>query len=80
MEGLRFKNMLKRFALPDWFVITAFIASISIVMFLFYLDEGFYNFNWMKEPGAWIVFFLYWNIFFWPAIGIGFLSKLINKK
>jgi hypothetical protein len=37
----------------------AFITSLLIVMFLFYIDEGYYDFRWMKDIGNWIAFFVY---------------------
>lgn len=37
-----------------------FIAiSILITMFLFYIDEGYYNFNWMRNRGNWGAFVIY---------------------
>jgi hypothetical protein len=35
----------------------------ALTLFLFYIDEGYYSFAWMSEPGAWFVFSLY-NLFF----------------
>lgn len=35
------------------------INAVIIALFLFYIDEGYYNFAWMKSTGNWIVFFLY---------------------
>ena len=72
--------MKKKLYLPNWFVLAMTIGTTFLVLFMFYIDEGFYNFNWMREPGAWFVFAIYWNIIFWPIIGIGMLSKLISTK
>lgn len=36
-----------------------FLAAFAIVMFLFFIDEGYYDFRWMKEWGNWFVFGLY---------------------
>ncbi len=33
--------------------------TLLIVMILFYVDEGFYDFRWMADPGNWIVFCFY---------------------
>lgn len=33
--------------------------SLVTVFTLFYLDEGYYSFQWMKQPGNWIVFSIY---------------------
>lgn len=35
------------------------LNAIVITLFLFYIDEGYYNFNWMKEKGAWLIFSIY---------------------
>ena len=37
----------------------ALLTSLLIVLFLFYIDEGYYNFTWMFQAGNWIVFFVY---------------------
>ncbi len=33
--------------------------AILLTIFLFYIDEGYYSFAWMAEPGAWFVFSIY---------------------
>jgi len=38
--------------------------SIIITLFLFYIDEGFYNFKWMLNLGAWLVFFFYVSVIY----------------
>jgi hypothetical protein len=40
------------------------IISALLTLFLFYIDEGYYSFRWMLEPGAWIVFGIYTLLFF----------------
>ncbi len=72
--------MLKQIALSNWVVILIFLFTISIVLFLFYIDEGYYSFSWMQDPGAWIVFFIYCNLFFWPLISLAFLINYFFKK
>lgn len=37
--------------------------ATALTLFLFYIDEGYYNFAWMSEPGAWFVFSLYSLLF-----------------
>lgn len=39
-------------------LILAFIAML-ITSFLFFIDEGYYDFRWTKNPGNWLVFFIY---------------------
>jgi hypothetical protein len=35
------------------------ISSVLITMFLFFIDEGYYNFNWMLRWGNWVAFIIY---------------------
>lgn len=39
------------------------ICSVVITLWLFYLDEGYYNFQWMFDPGHWFVFIFYISLF-----------------
>ena len=39
-------------------------AAGFITLFLFFIDEGFYNFNWMSDPGNWIAFVIYISLIF----------------
>ncbi|UTW66807.1 hypothetical protein KFE94_01450 [bacterium SCSIO 12643] len=48
-----------------------------ITLFLFFIDEGYYNFNWMTNWGAWLVFSIYTIVLFLIQVGI---SKLIEIK
>jgi hypothetical protein len=46
----------------------ALIPSVALVLFLFYIDEGWYSFRWMLNWGNWAVFVLYMILitpFFW---------------
>lgn len=40
------------------YILPLFI-SLVITLFLFYIDEGFYDFRWMLNVGNWIVFLVY---------------------
>jgi hypothetical protein len=40
------------------------ITSTLLTSFLFFIDEGYYSFAWVLEPGAWLVFAIYIFIFF----------------
>ncbi len=42
------------------------MSAVLITTFLFFIDEGFYNFNWMTDIGSWIAFLIYA-----PAIFVG---------
>lgn len=37
-------------------------SALFVVFLLFFIDEGYYNFNWMKEPMNWFAFFLYFGL------------------
>ena len=50
-----------------------FLFSLLLVGYLFYLDEGNYNFEWMKSAGAWLIYFAY-------VIVIFFGQAIISEK
>ena len=53
-------------------------VSIVLTLFFFFIDEGYYSFKWMLEPGAWIVFLIY--VFILSSVQIltlGFLFKFL---
>jgi putative effector of murein hydrolase len=53
------------------------ISTILITLFLFFIDEGNYNFEWMANWGNWIVFFVYaFPVFFAQVL----FSKIIFGK
>lgn len=58
-------------------LIAPLISAFLIVMFLFFIDEGYYDFRWMKEPGNWLVFVIYMIIFF--PIQWGISHFVFNK-
>ena len=35
------------------------VSAIVATFFLFYIDEGYYDFRWMRDIGNWFVFLLY---------------------
>lgn len=41
-----------------------FLSSIIIVLFFSYIDEGYYDFRWMTDPGSWLAFGIYLAVFF----------------
>jgi hypothetical protein len=38
-------------------------AALLTTLFLFYIDEGYNDFRWMKEPGNWFAFIIYGGSF-----------------
>ena len=57
--------------------VTAIISAAIITAYLFYCDEGYYNFNWIKEPGAWIIYTLYVVVLTLLMIGISSVVFLL---
>lgn len=53
------------------FVIQLLITAI-VGQYLFYIDEGFNDFRWMKDFGNWIVYVIY--------VGLFFIGQLIATK
>ena len=43
--------------------VISLFTSILLIFFLFYIDEGYYNFNWMSNFGNWIAFIIYLAVF-----------------
>jgi hypothetical protein len=56
-----------------------FIISNIITQVLFFIDEGYNDFRWMKEPGNWFVYFIYILAIFGTLLGLLLLSVLIRK-
>jgi hypothetical protein len=52
------------------------LTSAIPVLFFFYIDEGYYSFAWMREPGAWLIFMFYTLIY----TGIQLLIKILLPK
>jgi hypothetical protein len=63
-------------------LVSPLISALLIVMFLFFIDEGYYDFRWMKDPGNWFVFMIYMIIFFPVQWGISHFvfSRLAGWK
>ncbi len=52
------------------------LAFIS-TQFLFFIDEGYYDFRWMKDPGNWFVFIFYLMFLFIPQFIVHRLLSLV---
>lgn len=48
----------------NYFVAVPLVLSVFTTLFLFYIDEGFYNFKWMLSVGNWLIFMVYVAILF----------------
>lgn len=53
------------------------INAVIITCYLFYLDEGNFNFKWMLNLGSWVVFIPYAAVFF---CGQFIVSKVVLRK
>lgn len=49
-------NSLSR---PDRHLAEGLLCSVIATLFLFFIDEGNYDFRWMASFGNWVVFLLY---------------------
>ena len=57
------------------------ISSLIITCILFFIDEGYYNFNWVLQWGNWLAFGIYATLLFASQWCIHFiLSKLTPIK
>lgn len=52
------------------------LSALFITLFLFFIDEGYYNFSWMLKLANWAAFVIY----FIPLFGIPFLLVQFLKK
>ncbi len=59
------------------------ISALSITLFLAFIDEGQYNFNWMAELGGWIAIAIYTAIIFGVQYlvfkALGYFFKRANR-
>lgn len=53
------------------------INSFLIFQFLFFIDEGFYDFRWMMSWGNWVIFAIYFLILFGLLL---LINKLLKKN
>lgn len=61
-------------------ILPATIATVVMVMFLFYIDEGYYDFRWMRNAGNWLMFVVYLAFVFpmqWLLAGM--LGRLAGR-
>ena len=52
-------------------------TSVIVTLFLFYIDEGYYSFQWMLSAGAWIIFLIYVSFFLMTQLGFNLLTSKI---
>jgi len=58
-------------------LIILFISAICITLFLFFIDEGYYNFKWMASGMNWLIFVIYATVIFLVEL---LLFKLFPRK
>ena len=60
------------FKIPLW-------VSLLVTNYLFYLDEGYCDFRWMKDPGNWFVFVIYVAAIYAALLAITLFSIQLTK-
>jgi ABC-type iron transport system FetAB permease component len=55
------------------------ITAVALTLFLSYIDEGFYNLNWMLEWDNWLAFVIYVALFWTFQTLLSKLSKRTTK-
>ncbi len=58
-------------------LVVLLISTLLIVNFLAYIDEGHYDFRWMRDPGNWAAFGLYTAVIFGLQL---FCHEIILKR
>ncbi len=66
-------------AIPDKQVNIGFLITNFITQFLFFIDEGYNDFRWMKQPGNWLVYLIYISVIFGVLFGMLHLLALVRK-
>lgn len=56
--------------------ITFIIANI-ITQILFFIDEGYYDFRWVKSWGNWVVYVIYVSVIWGLSLGLRFVYNLL---
>lgn len=56
------------------------LITLIVVNFLFFIDEGFNDFRWMKHPGNWMAFAIYFVVLFTLQIGFWVLVKKMGQN
>jgi hypothetical protein len=57
-----------------------FFFSIIFTLFLFYIDEGYYDLTSFKSLGNWIIFIPYVVVIYLLFTGVTAICKLILKQ
>jgi hypothetical protein len=67
------------FYLSDKSVINMLIISSVITLFLFFIDESAFNYNWMHYFWNWILFVIYVLILTFIQLLVWLISKVFSK-
>lgn len=60
---------------------TYLLTSVGLTFILFFIDEGYYNFNWMTDAGNWLMFVVYaGGIFLLQTIADQLLFKKLTTQ
>lgn len=63
-------SLPKNQAAALWFPL---LIAVAITLFLFYIDEGYYDFRWTENAGNWFVFVIYVGIIWGLQLVLGWL-------
>ena len=55
------------------------LSSLAITLYLFYIDEGYYNFKWVFEIGNWAAFAIYIGLIFGCQFILFQLIRRMNR-
>ena len=56
-------------------------SSVIITLFLFYIDEGYYNFKWMLQLSNWFAFVIYIiHIFGFQLLVLKLIGKIFSSQ
>jgi hypothetical protein len=58
----------------------ALTFAIIFTLFLFYIDEGYYDFRWMKRAGNWVPFVIYVAIIYGLYLFVSWIRTRVSKK
>ena len=77
MEFLKKSN---RFHISNMELVRIALITFLILQFLFFIDEGFYNFQWMNSWMNWIVFSIYFSILLGIQVLMYLCAQLFGMK
>jgi len=56
------------------------MVVLIFLLYLAYVEEGYYDWSWTKDAGSWVFLFIAWNILFWFVVGLSFAFNTALKQ